>query len=184
MRLRSVSLSQLLPLAAALTAGLIGCGDTVVPALDEAERRLENGDGGSEVAGPDTCFLSILYKVEGDQYRPKGGGQGPIDPRRAGLGSPCSILGSTNAPSLEVCHVDGGNDGHAKLLWNNEVVAEVTIDEAFYTSGRTAVLAYDAGDAGYFEYRMFTRRSCDSLFPGPLLTREEVTEFEDGARGP
>jgi hypothetical protein len=185
MHLRTTSLRAALgsPARPLYTAALIlaltgGCADTLVPAIKESSQAQEEHGEGARDAREPKCFLSMLYRVEGDLFHFKGGSSAaiPADGSAAGVGGG---NGGTNAsPGLGMRQELNGYDGFARVLWGDEVVAEFTIDKAFLKSGRVEVLQYEAPDGVRYEYHLYTHPECLDWLPPGVLTRQEVEARE------
>ncbi len=174
LHLLSASAVLLLTLAA-------GCEDTLVPAIEEA-RLTRDGepDEGQRDAQHDQCLFAMLYEVEGDLFRFKGGSAQVIDPEGGGGGGGLGGGGPGPGPQqLGIAQELYGYDGYARLLWGDQVVAELTIDKAFLQAGRVEVLAHDAPTGVRFEYHLYTQPDCSEPWTTPqVLTRQEVEARE------
>jgi hypothetical protein len=165
--------------AGAIVAPMLaaGCEDTLVPAV---EAHLGTDGPGDDETDPqhDKCFLSLLYEVEGDLFRFKGGAAQLIDPHSGGgSGGGGGLAGE---PAVGISQELYGYDGFVRLLADGQVVAELTIDRAFLEADRVEVLAYDAPTGTRFEYHLYTQPDCDEpwLPEQEVLTREEVEARE------
>lgn len=156
---------------------LSGCGDTIVPAiLSSAGQGQPSSDNPSQPR-TNTCFKEALYLVEGDSFTWMSGGQQTIE-TKGNVGSGGGYGWNPEIEARAKSKVDlSGTDGHAALLWNDQVVDEFDITKSFLMSTRVAILSYDDEDGTRVELHVYAQPECGHWAFG-VSTREQIEAIE------